>query len=90
MNLIGQKFNRLLVLEKTNQRNNGSIVWKCQCDCGNITYVSTRSLRSNNTKSCGCLNIEQRQKRINKYNKEHETLFVNMQMLVFLWKYLLY
>ena len=28
-NLIGQKFNKLLVLEKTSQREGGSIVWKC-------------------------------------------------------------
>lgn len=71
-NLIGQKFNRLLVMEKTPERKAGSIVWKCLCDCGNITYVSSRDLKSNNTKSCGCLNREKRIERIQKYNSEEK------------------
>jgi hypothetical protein len=40
-NLIGQKFNKLLVLEKTSQREGGSIVWKCKCDCGKECFAST-------------------------------------------------
>ena len=28
-NLVGQRFGRLTVLEKTNQRKHGYIVWKC-------------------------------------------------------------
>lgn len=54
VDLSNKKFNRLLVLEKAYSKN-GSIYWKCQCDCGKITYVSTHSLQSGNTKSCGCL-----------------------------------
>lgn len=58
-NLIGQKFGRLLVLEKTDKKKNGSLVWLCQCDCGNYKEVSTRELRSpNHAKSCGCLQKE--------------------------------
>lgn len=54
-NLIGQKFNKLLVLEKTDLRGaDGSIVWKCQCDCGNIHYASTNSLKTGSIASCGC------------------------------------
>jgi hypothetical protein len=48
--LIGQVFNQLTVLEYT-----GDSKWKCQCSCGNITYVKTASLKSGKTKSCGCL-----------------------------------
>lgn len=59
-NLIGQKFNRLLVLEKTDKRDSsGSIIWKCKCDCGNFCYRSTTNLkRINEFHSCGCYNIE--------------------------------
>ena len=32
-----------------------SCVWKCICDCGNITYVTSERLQNGNTKSCGCL-----------------------------------
>lgn len=54
-NLIGQKFGKLMVLEITDQRSNGAVVWKCQCDCGNIAYVSSKNLQSGDTQSCGCL-----------------------------------
>ena len=54
-NLLNQKFGLLTVIQETEKRNNNrSIVWKCQCECGNITYVSEADLISGNTKSCGC------------------------------------
>ena len=46
INLLGQHFGKLIVLEETNQRKNKSVVWKCQCECGNIVYYSTKNLRS--------------------------------------------
>ena len=49
-NLIGQKFNNLLVLEYM-----GESKWKCLCDCGKETVTKTSSLKSGKTKSCGCL-----------------------------------
>lgn len=61
-NLIGQTFNRLTVLEKTDKRDSsGSVIWKCECSCANhpIVEVSTRNLKSSTgVKSCGCLRIE--------------------------------
>ena len=53
-NLIGQKFGYLTVLEETNKREYGKIIWKCQCDCGNIVYLNTSRLTSGNDTSCGC------------------------------------
>lgn len=52
--LTGKKFGYLTVLAPTEDRQNGSIVWKCQCDCGNICYIPTSNLSSGHTKSCGC------------------------------------
>ena len=52
-NLIGQKFGYLTVLERTKEKANGAYIWKCQCDCGNITFVPTGNLTSLHTKSCG-------------------------------------
>ena len=61
LNLLNKTFNRLTVIEKTNKRTTDrNIIWKCKCVCGNICYVDSSSLISNNTKSCGCLNNEQR------------------------------
>lgn len=52
--ISGQHFGYLTAIEPTKDRQGGSIVWKCQCDCGNITYVTSGNLRSGHTKSCGC------------------------------------
>lgn len=58
-NLIGQKFNRLTVVELLPDRDNfRRKIYKCQCECGNYINVRASDLKSGNTKSCGCLNIE--------------------------------
>ena len=58
IDLVGQKFNRLLVIEKTAQRKASSVVWKCLCDCGNFCFVTSCDLRLGRVKSCGCLKKE--------------------------------
>ena len=52
INLLHQRFGKLLVLEETNKRKNKSIVWKCQCDCGSIVEYSTKELRSDGIIQC--------------------------------------
>lgn len=59
LDLIGQKFGRLLVLEKLQQRDaHKKVVWRCKCDCGKLHDINTKSLRSSNVQSCGCLRTE--------------------------------
>lgn len=55
--LTGKVFGRLTVIKYSESRK-GSRYWECLCDCGNIVYVPTKSLKSGNTKSCGCLHSE--------------------------------
>lgn len=55
LDLTNKKFGKLLCLEPTEQRSNGSIIWKCLCDCGHIAYVAARDLTLDWTSSCGCL-----------------------------------
>lgn len=57
---IGDKYNRLLVKEYLYSDNHYRKFWKCLCDCGNFHTTHSGSLRSGNTKSCGCLKQEQR------------------------------
>ena len=62
-NIKGQVFGRLRAIEKTSQRQNGSIVWKCLCDpklggCGKVCFVQSNNLKSGRTKSCGCIRSE--------------------------------
>ncbi len=52
--LTGRRFGRLVVLSPTDRRQYGSLVWRCQCDCGNQTEVSVHQLTGGYTKSCGC------------------------------------
>ena len=54
--MIGKKFNRLTVIEKSDIKNkNGNRLWKCICDCGNIVYAPSWALIAGHTRSCGCL-----------------------------------
>lgn len=56
--LTGQTFERLLVLERAENKN-GRVAFLCKCNCGNVTVVTSRNLIRGITKSCGCLHKEQ-------------------------------
>lgn len=55
-NIIGKKFGRLTVISYTDRRVSRAVVWKCKCECGNITYMTHRCLKS--SVSCGCYQKE--------------------------------
>lgn len=58
-NVVGQKNNRLLVLEMLYEYGDSKQTHvKCLCDCGKECIVSFASWRTGNTKSCGCAKIE--------------------------------
>ena len=56
--LTGQRFGRLTVIKRTDERNHGSVVYECLCDCGNTIKVMSQSLKDGGTRSCGCLQSE--------------------------------
>ena len=59
VDLTGKRFGRLVVAEKTDQRNaRGSVIWRCKCDCGQEICLSENALVHGNYKSCGCLKRE--------------------------------
>lgn len=59
IDLTGQTFNKLTVIQETKQRDHrGGVLWECQCICGNTTLCSSSDLRSGHKKSCGCLQKE--------------------------------
>lgn len=54
-NLIGQRFGKLTVIERTDNDSFGSSMWICKCDCGNITNpIHPSNLKHGRTTSCGC------------------------------------
>ena len=57
INEVGNKYGRLTVIERA-QTNKKGVYWHCLCECGNEIDVLAASLRSGNTKSCGCLQKE--------------------------------
>jgi hypothetical protein len=58
LELTGQVFGRLKVLENAGVDKEKKLLWKCECVCGNSLVVVGGSLRSGLTKSCGCLRKE--------------------------------
>jgi hypothetical protein len=54
-NLQDRKFGRLTVISVTKDRYKRRPKWWCECDCGEYILVDSFSLKSKNTKSCGCL-----------------------------------
>lgn len=54
IDLTGKRFGRLLVVGRHGYIKGKYIAWKCLCDCGQTTIVRGSSLRSGNTRSCGC------------------------------------
>lgn len=58
IDLTGQRFGRLVVLERAGSDSSKNAMWRCQCDCGNITVVAGGHLRTGTSRSCGCLHRE--------------------------------
>ena len=65
IDLTGQTINRLVVIREYGRDKHGNVLWLCRClgkngnDCGKEVVVTTGHLRSEHTKSCGCLRLEQ-------------------------------
>jgi hypothetical protein len=54
VDINGQRFGRLIVLARAENRGRFA-AWLCWCDCGEFKTVVGSSLRTGNTRSCGCL-----------------------------------
>ena len=53
LELTDQRFGFLVAVRRRGSHH-GSALWSCICVCGNRVEVQANSLRSGNTKSCGC------------------------------------
>lgn len=58
IDLIGQRYGRLAIVDRAPNTAAGLARWLCQCDCGATKIVTGDGLRSGSTKSCGCLQRE--------------------------------
>lgn len=58
IDLTGQRFERLTVLDLAGMSSNRSAKWRCRCDCGGEIVTQGKFLRSGQSLSCGCLRKE--------------------------------
>lgn len=72
VDLTGQRFGKLIVLEKIGRDKYKNIIWLCECQCEEKTliHVTSNHLKSGHTKSCGCINKEL-MKELGNRNKKH-------------------
>ncbi|MBT1162098.1 hypothetical protein [Bifidobacterium sp. SO1] len=61
-NLVGQKFGKLTVLKMIPGTKTSEASVLCECECGKLITVITGNLKGGNTRSCGCLVKEARNK----------------------------
>lgn len=54
LDLTGQRYGRLTVIEEEKRNTGEKTKWICHCDCGKNTNVSTDNLRAGRVVSCGC------------------------------------
>ncbi len=52
--LMGKRFGKLVVLERTDRKSNGAVLWRCRCDCGKECEKTTGALNAGFATSCGC------------------------------------
>lgn len=58
IDLTGERFGRLVVIEMSGRNKYGHTLFLCKCDCGNLFETVGSRLTNGNTKSCGCYKIE--------------------------------
>lgn len=64
--LTGLKMHRLTFLEYVGKNEQRNSRWKVRCECGTVFEVTASSVKSGQTKSCGCYRIE-----LNKKGRKH-------------------
>lgn len=72
LNLTGQRFGRVVVIDRSTSKPRGATWWNCKCDCGNTKVLRGSLLVSGNTRSCGCLEAENRTNNVTKHKAKAE------------------
>lgn len=67
---ITQKYGKLKPIKVVGISKDNKKLWECKCDCGKITITRSTFIKSGRTKSCGCLEDENR-KNMGKRTKTH-------------------
>ena len=79
--ISGQRFGKLVAIKVCCQRPDTLYAWLCRCDCGKEVVVDGASLRSGNTKSCGCM-LSGVEERIDRYLTDLGIRFVRQKTFI--------
>lgn len=60
LDLVGQRFGRLVVIREAGRDRYGAVLWLCKCDCWTEVTVRGSSLKSGHTTSCGCYDLDRK------------------------------
>ena len=66
IDMTGEVYGRLTVIERAKNTKQGKTQWLCQCSCGNKAIVPRKRLKEGSTKSCGCYRVD-----LGKLNRTH-------------------
>lgn len=75
IDLTGQRFGRLVVIDFAGTSKNRHSKWLCKCDCGIEVIVSYEGLKRGDTKSCGCYMAERTGNMARKHGKKGTRLY---------------
>lgn len=70
-NLTGERFGKLVVIQRVSNDSDGHAKWECLCECGKTTIARGQNLIKGTVKSCGCLNAALASDRCKRKNTTH-------------------
>lgn len=74
VSLVGNRYGKLVVLERVENNRFGHVCYRCKCDCGGEAIVDAGNLRQGTTNSCGCIKSKGEMV-INNWLQEHNISF---------------
>lgn len=83
IDLTGQVFGRLTVLEYAGYKRGKSYMWRCRCECGAEVVRNSSDMRRGHTTSCGCYAKQRASETQTKHGLSRSstfTVWVNMRM----------
>lgn len=81
IDLSGQRFGRLTVIQRVGTTKHGHPTWLCKCDCGKEHVVVGNDLKSGDTTSCGCYGHEVRVKQLTIHGGKGTRLYRTWQSM---------
>lgn len=82
VDITGNRYGKLIVVERAGTYKYGEVTWLCQCDCGKQSTVRSSSLRRGDTKSCGCIAAGLARKRLETHGMSKTRLFHIWSMML--------